>query len=90
MTPRDQTVIDLALKVLSEVAALKKAPESLTSVRLALRVLLPHCPEQWPLSGFWEGVNNEHEIDRSQTMTATLNGIMLQLEKRGWRRRYQS
>ncbi len=90
MTPREQTTVDLALDVLREAMALKKPPESLTPVRLALRVLLPHCPENWPLVGFWEGLSNDHEIGRSQTMTASLNGIMLQLEKRGWKRRYQS
>lgn len=90
MTPREQTVIDLALKVLEEVSLMKQPPESLTSVRLALRVLLPHCPENWPLTGFWSGITNEHEIGRAQTMTASLNGIRLQLEKRGWKPRYQS
>ena len=90
MTPREQTVIDLALKVLEEVSLLKKAPDSLMSVRLALRVLLPHCPEKWPLEGFWDGVNNAHEIGRAQTMTASLNGIRLQLGRRGWKPRYQS
>jgi hypothetical protein len=88
MTPREQATIDLALKVLDEVSVQKKPPESLTSVRPALRVLLPHCPENLPLTGFWDGVQNVHEIGRSQTMQASLNGIMLQMEKRGgsgWR-----
>ena len=86
MPPGDQKTIDLALEVLRETMALRKPPQSLTSVRLALRVLLPHCPERWPLTSFWSGVENEHEIGRAQTMTASFNGIMLQLEKRGWRR----
>ena len=90
MTPREQTVIDLALKVLEEASLMKQPPDSLTSVRLALRALLPHCPERWPLEGFWGGITNEHEIGRAQTMTASLNGIRLQLEKRGWKPRYQS
>lgn len=46
------------------------------SVRLALRCLWAHCPECWPLVMFWEGAMQENEIGRSQSVTASFNGIV--------------
>lgn len=56
------------------------------AVKLALRCLLPHCPERWPLLHFWDSAQQENEIGRSQGVTAAFNGIVRQLRKAG---RYQ-
>jgi hypothetical protein len=82
---RQRVLVDLAVQLLREAVEANRTPKSTTAVRLALRVLLPHCPERWPLAGFWDGMNGSHEIGRQQTMTASLNGILCQLEKSGWR-----
>lgn len=53
------------------------------AVRLALRCLLPHCPERWPLTTFWESAAQDNEIGRAQGVTAAFNGIIRQLRKSG-------
>jgi hypothetical protein len=50
-------------------------------VKLALRCLLPHCPERWPLVTFWDAAQQENEIGRAQGVTAAFNGIVRQLRK---------
>lgn len=52
-------------------------------VRLALRCLWVHCPERWPLVMFWEGAMQDNEIGRSQSVTASFNGIVRQLRQSG-------
>lgn len=52
-------------------------------VRLALRCLWAHCPERWPLVMFWEGAQQGNEIGRSQSVTASFNGIVRQLRRSG-------
>jgi hypothetical protein len=51
--------------------------------RLALRFLWVHCPERCPLITFWEGAMQENEIGRSQSVTASFNGIVRQLRQSG-------
>lgn len=48
-------------------------------VRLALRCLLPHCPERWPLALYWDAAAQENDIGRAQGVTAAFNGIVRQL-----------
>ena len=88
MTKYEHETIAIAVTVLREmVEAPARDQRPTAGVRLALRILLPHCPERWPLTQFWEGLNGTHEIGRSQTTTAALNGIMRQLERSGaWHR----
>ena len=63
-----------------------QATVSTLPVRLALRVLLPHCPERWPLVMFWDSASQDNDIGRSQGVTAAFNGIVRQLGKSGaWR-----
>lgn len=84
MTKNERVTVALAVKVLEEgeaVAAKDQRPS--TAIRLALRVLLPHCPEAFPLIPFWTGINGTHEIGRAQTVTASLNGIKAQLRRSG-------
>jgi len=47
-------------------------------VRLALRCLLLHCPERWPLELYWDAACQENEFDRAQGVTAAFNGIVRQ------------
>ncbi len=84
MTDYERYIVDLAVTVLREVEeSPAKQQRPSTAVRLALRVLLPHCPERWPLTQFWDGINGTHEIGRAQTVTASLNGIKAQLRRSG-------
>ncbi len=53
------------------------------AVRLALRCLLPYCPQTWPLTAYWEGAAGDHDIGRAQTVTAAYNGIIRQLRSSG-------
>lgn len=52
-------------------------------VRLALRCLLPHCPERWPLELYWDAASQDNEIGRAQGVTAAFNGIVRQLRRAG-------
>ncbi len=52
-------------------------------VRLALRCLLPHCPERWPLVLYWDAACQENDIGRAQGVTAAFNGIVRQLRRAG-------
>lgn len=52
-------------------------------VRLALRCLLHHCPERWPLAMFWDAAATENPIGRAQGCTAGFNGIVRQLRLAG-------
>lgn len=52
-------------------------------VRLALRCLLHHCPERWPLELYWDAAKQENEIGRAQGVTAAFNGIVRQLRRAG-------
>ncbi|MDD1450837.1 hypothetical protein NHF48_007455 [Sphingomonas sp. H160509] len=86
MSDYERYIVDLVVTVLREVAeAPEKEQQPSTAIRLALRVLLPHCPERWPLTQFWDGINGTHEIGRAQTVTASFNGIVHQLHRSGAR-----
>jgi len=83
--PRHQRIIiDLSLQVLSAAVA-RAADEAVgtTEVRLALRCLLPHCPERWPLPSFWEAGSSAEKFGRAEGCYAALNGIVLQLRAAG-------
>jgi hypothetical protein len=54
-------------------------PAATAEVRNALALLLPLCPERWPLDGFWEAAHGTHAIGRFQSMNASLNGIHHQM-----------
>jgi hypothetical protein len=40
-------------------------------------------PQRWPLVMFWEGAQQDNEIGRSQSVTASFNGIVRQLRRSG-------
>lgn len=52
-------------------------------VRLALRCLLAHCPEGWPLELYWDAASQENENGRARGVTAAFNGIVRQLRRAG-------
>nr|WP_232328641.1 hypothetical protein [Sphingomonas horti] len=52
-------------------------------VRLALRCLLHHCPDRWPLELFWDAAKGDNDIGRAQGTTAAFNGIIRQLRLAG-------
>lgn len=78
-------VIALSVHILrSGVARCSDARVDGVEVRLALRCLLPHCPERWPLELYWDAAAQENDIGRAQGVTAAFNGIVHQLRKVGW------
>lgn len=84
MSRRDRIIIELAVNVLrTGVAECGNGRIDTPAVRLALRCLLPHCRERWPLVSYWEGACGDNEIGRAQTVTAAFNGIIRQLRQSG-------
>ncbi|QDZ09185.1 hypothetical protein FPZ24_12070 [Sphingomonas panacisoli] len=77
-------VIDLALRILRS-AMDRSAVRKVNSieVRLALRCLLHHCPDRWPLEMFWDAAGVDNDIGRAQGCTAGFNGILRQLRLAG-------
>jgi hypothetical protein len=83
--PRGQRVI-IALSVHILRAGVARSSDGRVDgveVRLALRCLLPHCPERWPLELYWDAAKQENEIGRAQGVTAAFNGIVRQLRRAG-------
>ena len=83
--PRHQrVVISLAIHILRNgVTRCADSRVDGVEVRLALRCLLPHCPERWPLELYWDAAKQENEIGRAQGVTAAFNGIVRQLRRAG-------
>ena len=83
--PRHQRVI-IALSVHILRSAMIRSGEArvdVVEVRLALRCLLPHCVDRWPLELFWDSAAQKNEIGRAQGTTAAFNGIIRQLRLAG-------
>ncbi|MDR6116551.1 MULTISPECIES: hypothetical protein [unclassified Sphingomonas] len=77
-------VVDLSIRILR--AAMTRSGEhrvDTIEVRLALRCLIGHCPERWPLDMFWSSAATEHDIGRAQGCTAAFAGIVRQLRRAG-------
>ena len=65
-----RVVIALSVHILrSGVARCSDTRVDGVEVRLALRCLLPHCPERWPLELYWDAARQENEIGRAQGVT---------------------
>ncbi len=68
---REGMFVKLAVDVVREAMEASSAARGDTSaVRLALRILLPHCPERWPLTMFWGSAGQDYVIGREQGMNA--------------------
>jgi len=87
MDRRQRITIDLAVQILRAAVDTSRTEKVDTAaVRLSLRVLLPHCPERWPLVNLWEFASSDDPIFRGQNVSAAFNAIVLQLKKSGaWR-----
>jgi hypothetical protein len=83
--PRHQrVVIALSVHILrSGVTRSSDTRVDAVEVRLALRCLLPHCPERWPLELYWDAAGQDNAIGRAQGVTAAFNGIVRQLRRAG-------
>ncbi|MDY0957776.1 hypothetical protein SOM26_03660 [Sphingomonas sp. CFBP8993] len=80
MSRHQRIIIELSLDILRSAAARSgRGRVDTIEVRLALRCLIAHCPERWPLDMFWNSASTEHDIGRAQGCTAALNGIARQL-----------
>jgi hypothetical protein len=82
MSRHQRIIIDLSLHILrAAVARSGKGKVDTIEVRLALRCLLAHWPQRWPLEMFWSSASTDHDIGRSQGCTAAFNGITRQLAR---------
>ena len=84
MSRHQRVIIFLSLRILR--AAMTRSmqePVRSIEVRLALRCLLPHCPERWPLESFWDAAGGDNDIGRAQGCTAGFNAIVRQLRRAG-------
>lgn len=83
--PRHQrVVIALSVHILrSGVTRCSDTRVDGVEVRLALRCLLPHCSERWPLELYWDAAQQDNDIGRAQGVTAAFNGIVRQLRRAG-------
>lgn len=84
MSRHQRIVLELALRILR--SAMTRAGDGRVDtieVRLALRCLLHHCPERWPLDSFWSSAGADNDIGRAQGCTAGFNGIVRQLRRAG-------
>ncbi|MBB4617264.1 hypothetical protein [Sphingomonas abaci] len=80
MSRHQRIIIELSLHILRAAAARSgKGKVDTIEVRLALRCLIAHCPERWPLDMFWNAAGTDHDIGRAQGCTAALNGIVRQI-----------
>ena len=83
MHRQTRITVDLAVQILRDtLAEASNGRVDTAPVRLALRCLWAHCPERWSLVMFWEGAQH-NEIGRSQSVTASFNGIVRQLRRSG-------
>ena len=84
MHRQTRITVDLAVQILRDtLAETSNGRVDTVPVRLALRCLWTHCPERWPLVMFWEGAQQDNQIGRSQSVTASFNGIIRQLRRSG-------
>lgn len=84
LSRHQRVVIALAVHILrSGVTKSSNTRVDGVEVRLALRCLLPHCPERWPLELYWDAARQENDIGRAQGVTAAFNGIVRQLRRAG-------
>lgn len=84
MHRQTRITVDLAVQILRDtLAETSNGRVDTVPVRLALRCLWTHCPERWPIVMFWEGAQQDNQIGRSQSVTASFNGIIRQLRRSG-------
>ena len=83
MSKHDRIVVELAVDILrAAVGRSNDACVGTDAVRLALRCLLAHCPERWPLTSFWDAARVVSN-GRRANVAASFNGIIHQLRQSG-------
>ena len=88
LSRHQRLVIELSVHVLrAAMTRSTRARVDTVEVRLALRCLLHHCPDRWPLELFWDAAKGANDIGRAQGCTAAFNGVVRQLRSAG---RYDS
>jgi hypothetical protein len=83
MRKHDRIVVELSIDILR--AAVDRADDACVgtdAVRLALRCLLAHCPERWPLTSFWDPAGADGHSRRAN-LAASFNGIIHELRQSG-------
>jgi hypothetical protein len=81
MSRHQRIIVELSLHILRAAGARSgKDKVDTIEVRLALRCLIAHSPERWPLDMFWSSASTGHDIGRAQGCTAAFNGIIRQLD----------
>ena len=84
MRRQTRITVELAVQILRDtLAETSNGRVDTVPVRLALRCLWAHGPERWPLVMCWEGAQQENAMGRSQSVTASFNGIVRQLRLSG-------
>jgi len=84
LSRHQRIVIDLSVRILrSAMSRSGQGRVDTIEVRLALRCLLGHCPDRWPLELFWDAARGENDIGRAQGCTAAFNGVVRQLRSAG-------
>ena len=84
LSRHQRVIIDLSVRILRRaITRAGASPVDTIEARLALRCLLHHCPERWPLQLFWEAAQGDNDIGRAQGTTAAFNGIVRQLRRAG-------
>jgi hypothetical protein len=81
LSRHQRIIIVLSLHILRAASAGSgKGKVDTIEVRLALRCVIAHCPERWPLDMFWNYAGSDHAIGRNQGCAAALNTMVRQLE----------
>lgn len=84
LSRHQRVIIELSIRVLRAAMMRSSAARVDTvEVRLALRCLLHHCPDRWPLELFWDAAAGDNDIGRAQGCTAAFNGVLRQLRVAG-------
>lgn len=80
MSRHQRIILELSLHILrTAIARYAKGKVDTIEMRLALRRLIAHYPERWPLDMFWNSAGADHDIGRAQGCSAVLSGIGRQI-----------
>lgn len=79
MSPKHQRVLtDLCLQVLHEAVGLPGHTEGqMAAVRLALRCLMPSCPDTSLLTRYWTALTAEVDIGRDHGLSSALEALTI-------------
>lgn len=81
-TRHENTTINLAARVLYGIVPSSQATD-MTALRLALRVILPHCRDNPYMAEFWRHATNPHRLVH-ETCIGPYRAILAQLKRAGF------